>query len=86
MIKNKFVLFAFVFVFLISFVSSLDISKQAALNEINSSKSIIQDMELHNLSTVFMNDLLIEAQNAYSRAYYAEILLSPNSSAQQVLF
>ncbi len=84
MIKNKFVFILFLFVLFVGFVSAEYVSSQMALDEINNSKLIIKNMEQNNFSTVFMNDLLIEAQKAYSVAYYAEILNNPNSSVEQV--
>lgn len=82
--KNKFVLVGFLFIFLVGFVLAEDINSKVALEEINNSKAIIQDMAENNFSTVFVSDLLIEAEKAYSLAYYAEILNNLNSSAEEV--
>ena len=49
-------------------------TKQDALNAINESKKAIQIMHENNFSITHLNDLLIEAEQIFQQAEYAEIL------------
>jgi len=59
---------------------SLIITKEMALQSINESEQIIQEIQENNFSTLYMNDTLLEAKRIFEQAQYAEILRNVNAS------
>ncbi len=49
-------------------------TEENAIQAINDSEDIILEMERHNLSTTYMNDLLTEARKIFKKADYAGVL------------
>jgi len=54
--------------------SLIQVSREMALEAINNSEMVMERMMENNFSIIYMNDSLIEAQRAFQRADYAEIL------------
>lgn len=57
-----------------SFVEPINVTREMALEAINNSEIVINRMAENNFSIIYMNDTLIEANRAFQRAEYAEIL------------
>lgn len=64
-------------------VSENTITKQDALNAINYSEQIINQMQENNFSTNYFMDSLIEAKLAFERARYASILRGEVNSTEK---
>ncbi len=50
------------------------VTREDALQAINDSEEIIQELKDNNISVIYVNDLLIEIKKIFERADYAEIL------------
>ncbi|MDD5191567.1 MAG: hypothetical protein PHH54_02870 [Candidatus Nanoarchaeia archaeon] len=59
------------------------ITKEAALQAINESESIIKEMQENNFSVNYMNDSLIEARRVFEQAKYASILREDVNSTEK---
>lgn len=62
-----------------------NITSEEALHEIESAKEIIFEMKRMNFSTKYFEDELLSAEQAYKKAFYADILRNPqNFDAKEV--
>lgn len=59
-------------------------SKQEAINAIAESRSIIDELKNMSLSTVYLEDSLLQAKNIFNILGYVEILNSKNSTKKQI--
>jgi len=63
--------------------SGIIITKDIALNALNESEKIIQELIYNNFSTTYANDTLIEARRVFEQARYADILRGITNATSQ---
>lgn len=80
--ENKFLIFSFVLIFSLSFISAT-ISRDEAIAAINNSQAIMERMQLAGFSVSYINDSLYQANIVLDQAYYADILRNSSSSASE---
>ncbi len=62
---------------------SISVGKKTALEAINNSKDIMNEMQENNFSVNYVNDTLTNAKKVLKQAEYAEVLRNPNSTSEE---